>query len=172
MDLEKNDEEATAGNSPTNGWTYVQKTGALLRNNQPVGKGYSGFDNGKNNPDLQAVQNIGPIPQGTWTIVGPPFNSAEHGPYVMRLTPDKNTHTFGRSGFMLHGDSIEAPGCGSRGCMIMPRTVRELVWQSGDTSLEVVAEFQTQDLPGEGLPEKSLLAKSPHKEDMPEAASA
>jgi hypothetical protein len=28
----------------------------------------------------------------------------------------------------------------------MARTVREQVWNSGDTSLEVVAEFATQDL--------------------------
>jgi hypothetical protein len=47
----------------------------------------------------------------------------------------------------MHGDSIKARGCASRGCIILPRSVRELVWQSGDTVLEVVAEFQTQDLP-------------------------
>lgn len=129
MDTEKHYEETTADSAPTSAWTYVQKTGALLRNDQPVATGYSGFDNGKNNPDMQAVPNVGPIPQGTWTIVGPPFNSPEHGPYVMRLVPDKNTHTFGRSGFLMHGDSIEAPGCGSRGCIVMPRTIRELVWQ-------------------------------------------
>ena len=68
-------------------WTYAQKTGALLRNGQAAGTGYSGFDNGKNNPAMQAVSNVGPIPQGSWTIVGPPFNSPDHGPYVLRLEP-------------------------------------------------------------------------------------
>ena len=128
-------------------WTYAQKTGALLRNGHTAATGYSGFDNGKNNPAMQAVPNVGPVPQGSWTIVGPPFNSPDHGPYVLRLEPSVGTNLFGRSGFLMHGDSIEARGCASRGCIILPRAVRELVWQSGDTVLEVVAEFQIQDLP-------------------------
>ena len=129
-------------------WTYAQKTGALLRNGQLVGTGYSGFDEGKNNPAMQAVAEVGPIPGGRWTIVGPPFSSSEHGPFVLRLEPDAGTNRFGRDGFLLHGDSIEATGCASRGCIIQARAVRELVWQSGDAILEVVAEFQTQDLAG------------------------
>jgi len=127
-------------------WTYAQKTGVLQRNGQLVGTGYSGFDNGKNNPDMQAVPDVGPIPRGDWTIVGPPFNTAEHGPFVLRLDPSPATNTFGRDGFLMHGDSIQAPGTASKGCIIMPRTVREAVWNSGDKELEVVADFATQDL--------------------------
>ncbi len=127
-------------------WTYVQQTGALLQDDQPVATGYSGFDNGKNNPAMQAVPNVGPIPQGEWTIVGPPVNTPDHGPYVLHLQPTPETNTFGRSGFLMHGDSIESPGCASRGCVIMPRTVREQVWNSGDTDLEVIAALPTQDL--------------------------
>jgi hypothetical protein len=127
-------------------WTYVQQTGALLQDEQPVATGYSGFDNGKNNPAMQAVPNVGPIPQGEWTIVGPPVNTPDHGPYVLHLQPTPETNTFGRSGFLMHGDSIESPGCASRGCVIMPRTVREQVWNSGDTDLEVIAALPTQDL--------------------------
>jgi len=127
-------------------WTYAQKTGQLLQAGQIAGTGYSGYQDGKNNPQMQAVENVGPIPQGDWTIVGPPVNTAEHGPYVLELQPAENTDTFGRSGFLMHGDSLEAPGCASRGCVIMPRAVREQVWTSGDTALEVVAEFATQDL--------------------------
>jgi len=127
-------------------WTYAQKTGELLQDNQHVGNGYSGFDNGKNNPAMQAVENLGPIPQGSWTILGPPMNTASHGPFVLRLQPDPATNTFGRDGFLMHGDSIESPGCASHGCIIVPRVVREQVWSSGDTSLEVVAVVQLQDL--------------------------
>jgi hypothetical protein len=126
-------------------WIYAQKTGALLQNGKATGVGYSGFDNGKNSLAMQAVPNVGPIPQGSWTIVGPPFNSPGHGPYVLRLEPRAGTNLFGRNGFLMGGDSIEARGCASRGCIILPRAIRELVWQSGDTVLEVVAEFQTQD---------------------------
>jgi len=126
-------------------WTYAQKTGELLQDGQHVAGGYSGFDNGKNNPDMQAVPDVGPIPQGEWTIVGPPVNTAGHGPYVLRLEPAHGTNTFGRSGFLMHGDSIEAPGCASHGCVIMPRAVREQVWNSGDRELQVVAIMATRD---------------------------
>lgn len=127
-------------------WTYAQKTGELQQNGKKVGTGYSGFDNGKNNPTMQSVQNVGPIPQGDWTISGPPFNSPDHGPFVLHLTPVDPDQTFGRSAFLMHGDSIKAPGEASRGCIIMPRVVREQVWNSNDRDLEVVAEFATQDL--------------------------
>jgi Protein of unknown function (DUF2778) len=129
-----------------NMWTYAQKTGQLLQDGKLVSTGYSGCGEGKNNAEMQAVENMGPIPQGQWIIVGRPTNTAEHGPYVLQLQPCAGTDTFGRSGFLMHGDSIEKPGCASRGCVIMPRTVREQVWTSGDVDLEVVAEFATRDL--------------------------
>ena len=127
-------------------WTYAQKTGALRQNGNLVGTGYYGFEDGKNNHDMQAIHDVGPIPQGEWTVAGPPFNTAEHGPFVLRLDPSSATNTFGRSGFLMHGDAINAPGTASKGCIIMPRPVREQVWNSGDTSLQVVAEFAVQDL--------------------------
>jgi type VI secretion system (T6SS) effector TldE1-like protein len=129
-------------------WTYAQKTGNLLQNGQVVATGYSGCDDGKNNPAMQAVHDVGPIPQGDWTISGPPINTAEHGPYVLTLTAAASTNVFGRSGFLMHGDSIAAPGTASKGCIIMPRTAREQVWNSGDRALQVVPEFATQDLQG------------------------
>ena len=128
-------------------WTYAQKTGNLLQDGNLVATGYSGADEGKNNPSMQAVEDVGPIPQGNWTISGPLVNTAEHGPYVLTLTADTGTNTFGRSGFLMHGDSVTAPGTASKGCIIMPRTAREQVWNSGDRDLEIIAEFATQDLP-------------------------
>lgn len=126
-------------------WIYAQKSGALWRDGKQVATGYSGCDEGKNDPAMQAVGGVGPIPQGNWTIIGPPFNTRNHGPYVPRLQPATDTHTFGRSGFLMHGDSIESPGCASKGCVILPRPAREQVWNSGDTDFEVVAEFQVED---------------------------
>src|SRR5438309_1100262 len=129
-------------------WTYAQKTGALRQpNGKVVATGYSGFDEGKNNPAMQAIHDVGPIPQGAWTIEGPPINTTEHGPFVLTLAPSSSTNTFGRSGFLMHGDSIHAPGTASKGCIIMARVFREQVWNSGDRDLEVVPEFATQDLP-------------------------
>jgi hypothetical protein len=127
-------------------WTYAQKSGDFLQDGQHVATGYSGIDDGKNNPLMQAVHNVGPIPQGDWTIVGPPVNTPDHGPFVLRLSPAADTNTFGRSGFLMHGDSIESPGSASHGCVIMPRAVREQVWNSGDAELEVIPDLATQDL--------------------------
>jgi hypothetical protein len=127
-------------------WTYVQKTGQLLHDGQLVGTGYSGFDAGKNNPEMQAVPNVGPIPQGRWSIIGPPADTPEHGPYVLRLEPMAETNAFGRSGLLMHGDSIETPGCASHGCIVLPQQVRQQVWKSGDRELEVVAEVASLNL--------------------------
>jgi Protein of unknown function (DUF2778) len=119
-------------------WTYSQKSGELDPDGNKVATGYSGAGSGKNNPELQNVHNVGPIPQGHWAITGPPADTKTHGPYVLRLTPELETETFGRSGFLMHGDSKERPGTASQGCIIVPRAVREQVWKSGDRNLKVV----------------------------------
>lgn len=123
----------------------MQKTGELQQDGKHVATGYSGGGAGKNNPAMETVHDVGPIPQGDWTIVGPPVNTAEHGPYVLTLRPEANTKTFDRAEFRMHGDSKESPGCASHGCVIMPRSVREQVWKSGDRDLEVVAEISSHD---------------------------
>lgn len=78
-------------------WIYSQKSGELLLNRQHVAIGYSGFDNGRNNPAMQAVHNFGPIPQADWTITGPPMNTPDHRPFVLRLLPANGTDTFART---------------------------------------------------------------------------
>jgi hypothetical protein len=145
LNSNKATETETATEINSQAWTYAQKTGELQRDGQHVATGYSGAGDGKNNPDMQSVRNTGPIPQGDWTITGPPLNAAEHGPYVLRLAPKEGTDTFDRSGFLMHGDSKSAPGTASQGCIIMPRTVREQVWNSGDSDLRVVAEIPAQN---------------------------
>ncbi|MGB8065194.1 MAG: tlde1 domain-containing protein [Candidatus Sulfotelmatobacter sp.] len=122
-------------------WTYAQKSGELQQDGKPVATGYSGAGAGKNNPAMQNVPNIGPIPEGDWTIAGPPADTPDHGPYVLKVNPAAGTETFGRSGFLMHGDATEHPGCASHGCVILPRAVREQVWTSGDRELEVRAEI-------------------------------
>lgn len=120
-------------------WQYRQSTGELLRDGQHVATGYSGYQLGKNNPAAQAERDVGPIPQGRWTIHGPPFDTAEHGPYVLRLVPCDGTVTFDRDGFLIHGDSLAHPGEASRGCIILPHSIRQQLWESGDHELEVAA---------------------------------
>lgn len=123
-------------------WVWDQSAGTLSRNGALVSRGYSGKDRGKNNPSLQGVRGIGPIPRGNWRI-GAPYNSANVGPYVLPLTAldgtvDDTHDATGRGAFRIHGDSIRAPGTASKGCIILPRKVRELIWLSGDRNLTVV----------------------------------
>jgi len=121
-------------------WTYVQRTGELFRDGQFISKGYSGAGLGKNNPDMQSVHDVGPIPAGAWEICGPPYNTLTHGPYILRLEPKSGTATFGRVGFLMHGDSLTFPGEASKGCIIITRITRNKVWDSGDRDLTVTAE--------------------------------
>jgi hypothetical protein len=120
-------------------WQFQQSTGKLSQNGVEAGRVYSGYHEGKNNPQYQDVPDVGPIPQGLWFIGGPPIDTTEHGPYVLHLTPAWSTKTFGRSAFLIHGDSVQHPGEASRGCIIAPRPIRESIWLSGDHQIEVIA---------------------------------
>lgn len=121
-------------------WRWVQRTGALYDTlGELIGHGYAGHDAGKNNPALQNVRNIGPVPVGIYQIE-PPVDTATHGPYVLWLQPFTSNVMSGRAGFGIHGDSIQSPGSASNGCIILPRPIRQRIWTSGDHTLEVVAE--------------------------------
>ena len=119
-------------------WTYYQASGKLSHDGTDIGEGYSGAGDGKNNPDMQEVHNVGPLPRGEYTI-NAPQHTVTHGPYVLPLTPNPANEMFGRSGFLMHGDSVVNPGTASEGCIIMPRHIREQVWSSDDHSLTVAA---------------------------------
>ena len=121
-------------------FTYQVSTGILTGNNGVIGTGYSGAAGvGKNNPAEEGVKDVGPIPEGKYTIQGPPFDTPAHGPFVMRLIPDPANDMKGRSGFLMHGDSLRMPGTASEGCVIMAFPIREAVWLSGDRDLTVIA---------------------------------
>ncbi|HKT90099.1 MAG TPA: tlde1 domain-containing protein [Candidatus Sulfotelmatobacter sp.] len=121
-------------------WTYRQSTGQLTDpDGTLVATGYSGHGDGKNNPALQDAHDIGPIPQGLYSIGSPTdLTGGPHGPYVLPLTPDPGNEMFGRSGFLMHGDSMGHPGEASLGCIIAPRPARVKVAESGDQALQVV----------------------------------
>lgn len=124
---------------------YQQATGRLFHDDSKVrvmlAVGYSGFGSGKNNPSAQDVARVGPIPVG-WYAIGETVDSPSKGPVVVRLYPHKTTQTFGRSGFLIHGDSIGNPGAASHGCIIVPRNVRKYISESQDRQLQVVTGME------------------------------
>jgi hypothetical protein len=120
-------------------WTFHQSTGIFRdKTGQCVCIGYAGREEGKNNPAMQDHKQLGPIPRGKYKM-NPPVDTAEHGPYVIWLTPDPANEMFGRSGFGIHGFNAHDPNS-SQGCPeISPLTYRAQMWESGDHELEVVA---------------------------------
>lgn len=124
-------------------WKYDQSSGELFRNGILVSKGYSGAGRGKNNPSLQGVQGIGPIPRGRWRMANI-YDSKNVGPLAISLyclddgvVDDFDTRT-GRGAFRIHGDSVRAPGTASKGCIILPRPIRDMMWRSRDHDIEIV----------------------------------
>src|SRR5690242_15913774 len=120
-------------------WMYEQATGNLLHEATLVGKGYSGNGRGKNNPAMESVHYVGPIPRGFY-IIGEPRDTEDHGPFVLPLSPNPVNEMYGRTGFLIHGDKLNAPpGNASEGCIILPHDVRTFVWRTGDKFLQVVS---------------------------------
>ncbi len=121
----------------TEGLTYHQASGTLVLGPLVLGIGYSGAAEAKNNPAMEMIHDIGPIPKGCYAI-GPPHNTLEHGPFVLALVPDPANQMYGRSGFLIHGDSKAVPGKASKGCIILSRDVREQIAKTPDKMLRVV----------------------------------
>jgi hypothetical protein len=119
-------------------WSYFQFNGSFWYNHDWVADGYSGHGDGLNNPSMESVVNVGPIPRGDWTI-GEAVDDPKLGPLAMALIPYPQTNTFGRTSFFVHGDSLEYPGLeeASHGCIILSRSIRELIAASPDRYLEV-----------------------------------
>lgn len=127
-------------------WTFESRTGKLF---DPSGKlvwtGYAGGNKGKNpegvnNPDMQDVPNVGPLPEGVYTF-GKLFLESHLGPYAIELVPDPANDMHGRGDFFCHGDHIGAPGTASEGCIIMPRPIRERMFKGVERQIRVVADY-------------------------------
>lgn len=115
-------------------WTYSQSTGDLMLDGDFQTRGYSGTGHGRNNPDMQDVQGVGPIPQGTYQI-GQAYDHPHLGLCVMNLEPRSGTNTFGRSLFRIHGNNAENDA--SHGCIVIEPATRRLIAASADTQLRV-----------------------------------
>jgi hypothetical protein len=89
---------------------------------------YAGHGEGYNNPLLEKVRNVGPLPKGIYKIgsLEDIKNERGFGPGYMRLTPMDESKMFGRSGFLIHWNSHDAnpydsvfPNGASHGCIVL-----------------------------------------------------
>ncbi len=121
-----------------NSWLYVDSTGTLYRPDGSLCSDacYSGHGSGINNPTLDNVKNVGPIPPGLYTIGEV---DEEKGPLTIHLVPDPANEMFGRNSFLLHGDNHFMNHTGSEGCIVAPPTARAEVASTGG-QLRVIAQ--------------------------------
>jgi Protein of unknown function (DUF2778) len=103
---------------------FNSTTGELDRDGVWEGVGYSGYEAGRNNPAMENVPDIGPLPRGFYIVTAcDPTEHPNLAPPIFRLTPD-GWDALGRSGLMIHGDSIQHPGEASHGCLILGHSLR------------------------------------------------
>lgn len=119
-------------------WQYKISTGEMTNPDGSITwNGYSGTGDGRNNPDMTDVPNVGPIPVGTYTIGEAYDEPGKLGPCVLPLTPDPSNEMFGRSLFRIHGDN--AAHDASEGCVIQGPQCRYSISASTDKTLVVVS---------------------------------
>ena len=122
-------------------WIYQQSMGYLITPDglrlEPVG--YAGHGDGLNNPGMQNMKDVGPLPQGFYTV-GDAIDDPQVGEYALPLIPDAENEMFGRADFFCHGDDIRNPGkhTASDGCMVQARQNREQLGSSADKRLQVI----------------------------------
>jgi RHS repeat-associated protein len=125
-------------------WIYYQSTGHLSQidpngmdmDAHVVATGYAGINQGLNNPAAQDQPFVGPLPQGTYYI-GP---QQDNGNLLqsMVLTPDQANQMYGRDNFLIHGAHRNDQNNSSNGCIVVGRSTRDLIGNSGDNVLQVV----------------------------------
>ncbi len=120
-------------------YTYHQSSGQLMQGGTVRLICYAGHGSGVNNPAMQDQHDIGPLPQGRYTMSAL-IDSPHTGLATIILDPDPANQMFGRSGFRIHGDNAAANHTASDGCIIAGHAAdRTQIWNSGDHDLEVLA---------------------------------
>lgn len=131
-------------------WKFIQSTGEMIAPDGEVFNGYAGNGPGLNNPAMQNVPKVGPLPVGQYTIGELESSHGHLGTNVAALIQSEANDMFGRSAFYIHGrkgpDDMDA----SEGCIVMDHDDRMKVLTSADRQLVVVAYDGTD--PPEGPP--------------------
>lgn len=128
---------------------FAQSDGEIALDDVHEGYGYSGLGEARNNPDMEDVRGMGPIPRGPYRI-GPAYHHPKLGPLTFDLTPIGHA-AHGRSAFRIHGDNKS--GTASHGCIIAGRTIRQRIRDDNETVLQVVRG-------GAARPKKPLMQES------------
>lgn len=126
---------------------YSQSTGRLINPDGTLeGYGFAGNHAGLNNPAAQDQHNVGPLPQGDYTMTAWIESDPRMGLCVIELTPKPTNAMFGRSGFFIHGSrnlltsGINAFLSSSDGCICVGDCIlRQAIWSSLDRDLVVTA---------------------------------
>ncbi len=124
--------------------TYSQSTGHLKCVDDETGDtvveadGYAGNGEGRNNPSMQDVPFMGPLPTGVYNM-GPTVNSPHTGPVTIVLRHQGGGSNFpptrSPDSFRIHGPNPAHPDTSSKGCIVVPKKVREAISQEcGDGS--------------------------------------
>lgn len=117
-------------------WKYDQASGRFEAPPSEPQLGYSGHGEGLNNPELEAVEGVGPIPRGRWRVLRVWPRHPHLGPLALQLDPvGHDAH--GRTEFFIHGDNALLNKTASHGCIILPRSFRAYL-ASFPQELEVV----------------------------------
>ncbi|HZL00464.1 MAG TPA: hypothetical protein VFC47_11255 [Caulobacteraceae bacterium] len=121
-------------------WTYRDSTGEITSpTGAVIGTGYSGNGEGLNNPALAAVEGVGPIPPGRYTIGLALFPVDHLGPCALPLTVVAfDDPSIERSAFFIHGDNLDDDHSASHGCIVAARPIRIAVAGSLDRELIVI----------------------------------
>jgi hypothetical protein len=95
---------------------FTNDSGAVVIDGCYAGRDVPNGFYGKNNPVCQAAHDIGPLPQGQYTIS--PLHAIPHLGPAMALTPAPDNEMFARSGFFIHLDNPIHIGASSDGCIV------------------------------------------------------
>lgn len=123
--------------------TYKQSTGEVFNSaGKLLGVGHAGNGLGLNNPAMQFVHNVGPLPRGhyklaPWVMEPRPAPLDKLGPITAELIPQPDEDGSlawlqGRGGFYFHGPVF------SEGCPVQEHDVRLAMSKNGDMDLIVI----------------------------------
>jgi hypothetical protein len=124
-------------------WLFESSTGKIFRPDGTLsGVGYAGGNCGRNpeginNPKMQEVKSVGPLPSGFYTFGSLIEKHPRLGLYVFSLMPDAENNMFGRGDFYCHGDT-KIPRQASEGCIVVDYNVRRDMHESQCQQIKVV----------------------------------